>query len=140
MAQELTRRRFAATAAALAGATVVAGSSARLAGAASSRIGNPAVIRAQNAPVEVVFHHIWGTPAGEKEPEKKNAAMQLIDAFNASQSDVKLISRTDTGDYYQNLQKTQAELAAGNPPDLVAVPWAFVDWATKGLVDWTTDV
>ncbi|MGN6030619.1 MAG: extracellular solute-binding protein [Thermomicrobiales bacterium] len=133
MTQELTRRRFATTAAALAGATVVAGSSARLAGAASSRIGNPAVIRAQNAPVEVVFHHIWGTPPGEQAPEKQNAAMQLIEAFNASQSDVKLISRTDTGDYYQNLQKTQAELAAGNPPDLVAVPWAFVDWATKGL-------
>ncbi|MGC4107894.1 MAG: extracellular solute-binding protein [Thermomicrobiales bacterium] len=133
MAQELTRRRFAVGAAAIAGGALVAGASVSSVAAASSRFSNPAVIHAQNAPVEVVFHHIWGTPPGEQAPEKKNAAMQLIDAFNESQSDVKLISRTDTGDYYQNLQKTQAELAAGNPPDLVSVPWAFVDWATQGL-------
>ncbi|MGB3327796.1 MAG: extracellular solute-binding protein, partial [Thermomicrobiales bacterium] len=133
MAKDITRRRFAASTAALAGAALAAGATVGRAGAASSRFGNPAVIRAQNAPVEVVFHHIWGTPAGEQEPEKKHPSVQLIEAFNASQSDVKVTSRTDTGDYYQNLQKTQAELAAGNPPDLVSVPWAFVDWATQGL-------
>jgi multiple sugar transport system substrate-binding protein len=133
MAQELSRRRFAAGTASLAGAALVAGTTAGRVGAASSRFENPALIRAQNAPVEIVFHHIWGTPPGEQEPEKKHPSVQLIEAFNASQPEIKLTSRTDTGDYYQNLQKTQAELAAGNPPDLVSVPWAFVDWATQGL-------
>jgi multiple sugar transport system substrate-binding protein len=93
----------------------------------------PAIIRAQDAPVEVTFHHIWGTPQGEQAPEQPHASVQLIDAFNAKNLGVKVISRTDTGDYFQNLQTTQAELAAGDPPALVSVPWAFVNWASEGL-------
>jgi hypothetical protein len=43
------------------------------------------------------------------EQETKHPSIELIEAFNASQSDIVVISRTDTGNYYQNLQKTQAE-------------------------------
>lgn len=114
----ITRRRLIGTAAAVAGTSLLAA---------------PAVIRAQDAPVEVTFHHIWGTPQGEQAPTEPHGAVKLIDAFNAKNLGVKVISRTDTGDYFQNLQVTQAELAAGNPPGLVSVPWAYVNWASEGL-------
>ena len=70
-----SRRRLIGTAAAVA----VTGSMA------------PAVIRAQDAPVEVTFHHIWGTPQGEQAPAKPHGAVQLIDAFNAKNLGVKVI-------------------------------------------------
>ncbi len=83
--------------------------------------------------MEVTFHHIWGTPPGEKAKDKVHPVIELIDAFNAKNTGVKVITRTDSGDYYTVLQKTQAELASGKGPDLVSVPWAFVDWAAQGL-------
>ena len=133
MTTSMTRRRLIRNASVASGAAALTLAGARVAGAASSTYSSPAVIRAQNAPVEVTFHHIWGTPPGEQAPETLHPSVQLINAFNESQSDIKVISRTDSGDYYTVLQKTQAELAAGNPPDMVSVPWAYVDWATQGL-------
>lgn len=137
MSTSISRRRFvgkttATAAGAAAGAAVIALGSSRLA-TASSSFSMPAIVRQQNAPVEVTFHHIWGTPSGEKAPDKVHPSIQLIDAFNASQTDVKVISRTDSGDYSVVLQKTQAELASGNAPALVTVPWAFINWAAEGL-------
>lgn len=58
--------------------------------------------------------------------------MQVIEAFNA-QSDSVTVNTFTPGNYYETLQKTQADLAAGNPPDLVSVPWAFLDYAVDGL-------
>jgi ABC-type glycerol-3-phosphate transport system substrate-binding protein len=137
MSTSMSRRRFvgkttATAAGAAASAAVIALGNSRLA-AASSSFSMPAIIRQQNAPVEVTFHHIWGTPSGEKAADKVHPSIQLIDAFNASQSDVKVISRTDSGDYSVVLQKTQAELASGNAPALVTVPWAFINGRRKGL-------
>lgn len=125
----MTRRRFVAGAGA-AGAAVAAGASANA--SRSTRYEMPAVISAQNAPVEIVFAHIWGTPPGE-DPGDKHPAERVIDAFNEQSSDVKVVGRTDSTDYYELLQKVQAELAAGDPPALVITPWASIHYAYEGL-------
>lgn len=127
---QVTRRRFVGSAAAAGLATAITG---RSVGAASSRWSSPAVIRAQNAPVEIVFANIWGTPPGGDEPEKQHPVMNVIDAFNEQSDDVKVIGRTDSGVYLEVLQKAQAEMAAGNPPALVTTPWANIHYAYEGL-------
>ncbi len=127
---KMTRRKFASTAAAT-GAAVAAGSAA--ASAASSRFAAPAVIRAQDAPVEVVFYNIWGTPPGGEEPETKHPVDQVIDAFNEQSTDVKVLGQNPAGGYFEVLQKAQADLAAGNPPALVITPWSNIFYAYEGL-------
>lgn len=108
---------------------------------AAPKGGFPAVIRGQNKPVEIVFSHIWGTPPGEQAKATKHPAEQVIDAFNAKNTGVKVISRTDSGDYYESLQKAQAEMAAGKPPAMVATPWSNIYYATQGLnVDSLEDI
>lgn len=123
-----SRRQFAGSAvaagAALAGAASV--------GATSSQLAMPAVIRAQNEPVEITFYHIWGTPPGGEPAETPSPMTQVIDAFN-EQSEGVVVNSLTPGSYYETLQKTQADLAAGTPPDLVSVPWAFLNYAVDGL-------
>ena len=118
----ISRRSFAKSAAATA------------LGAASSSFIFPAVIKAQNAPVEIVFHHIWGTPPGTVE-EHRDPIMDVIDLFNTKEAEtgIRVVSRTDSGSYAEVLQKTQAEMATGNGPDIVSVPWANINWAREGL-------
>ena len=86
----------------------------------------------QGAPVEITFAHIWGTPPGE-EAKAKHPADLLIDAFNAKNTGVKVVGRTDSTDYFEVLQKAQAEMAAGKPPALVATPWSNIYYADEGL-------
>lgn len=119
----LSRRRFVQAA----GATVAIG-------APSSTLFAPAVIRAQNAPIEIVFHHIWGTPPGTTE-ENRDPIMDVIDLFNSKEAEtgIRVVSRTDSGSYGEVLQKTQAEMATGNGPDIVSTPWANINWAREGL-------
>src|SRR5699024_6566943 len=117
---QVTRRRFVGSAAAAGIATAFAGGAV---GAASSRWSSPAVIRAQKAPVEIVFSNIWATPSGGDEPDRKPPVERLVEAFNEQSDDVKVISRKD-GTYYEGLQKAQAEIAAGNPSALVITPWS----------------
>lgn len=129
----VTRRRLMrGTAIAAAGGMTALGGS-RLATAASTRFSAPAVIRQQDAPVEIDFVHIWGTAPGGAEKETKHPAVQLIDAFNAKNTGVKVNSRTDSGNYQETLVKVQAELAAGNAPALVTTPWAGIHHAVEGL-------
>jgi multiple sugar transport system substrate-binding protein len=125
-----TRRRFVGSAAAIS-ATIAATMPSAM--SATSRFAAPAVIAAQDGPVEVVFSNIWGTPPGGDAPEKAHPVDQLIDAFNAQSTDVKVVGRADSGSYYENLQKLQAELAAGSPPALCATPWNSINWADEGL-------
>lgn len=127
---EVTRRRFVGGAAA-AGAAIAGGAS--IATAAPSRHAAPAVNLAQDAPEEVVFSNIWGTPPGGDEPESEHPVEQVIDAFNAQSTGVQVIGRSDSGSYYEGLQKLQAELAAGNPPALCITPWNSINWADEGL-------
>ncbi len=96
-------------------------------------IGGSAASAAQDEPVEIVFSHIWGTPPGEEADEKKHPAEQLIDAFNEQSTDVQVVSQTPSGNYYEVLQKAQAQLAAGDPPALVITPWASINYANEGL-------
>lgn len=119
----VSRRSFAKSAAAVAAL-----------GAASSSFYAPAVIRAQNAPLEIVFHHIWGTPPGTTE-EHRDPIMDVIDLFNTKEAEtgIRVISRTDSTSYSEVLQKTQAEMATGNGPDIVSTPWANINWAREGL-------
>ncbi len=81
---------------------------------------------------EISIYHIWGTPPGGEPAATPAPMMQVIDAFNA-QSDTVTLNTFTPGNYYETLQKTQADLAAGNPPDLVSVPWAFLEYAVEGL-------
>jgi len=125
----LSRRRFVGAGALVAGSAVL--------GAPSSTFAAP-VVRHREAGqaqdvVEVTFHHIWGTPPGTAGGDKKSRAEEVIDLFNAKNTGVKVVSRTDSGSYYDVLLKTQAELAAGNGPALVSTPWANINWAAEGL-------
>lgn len=127
-----SRRTFVGRTAA--GATAIATSAALATkvGAASVSFGAPALVRQQDKPIEITFYHIWGTPPGEEAKATKHPADQVVDAFNASQTAVKVTAQTP-GDYAAVAQKVQAELAAGNPPALAMIPWASINYATEGL-------
>lgn len=121
------------------GALALAGLSR--AAAAPRGVKAPAVIRGQDKPLEIVVSHIWGTPPGEQAAATKHPMELVIDAFNAKNTGVKVIGQTPSGDYYETLQKAQAELAAGKPPAIVTTPWANIYYATEGLgVDSLDDV
>jgi len=126
----LTRRTFSGSAIA-AGVAAVAG--VKVAGASPAAGTTAARGAAQDEPVEIVFSHIWGTPPGEQAAENKHPVEQVIDAFNAQSTNVKVVSRTDSGNYFEVLQKAQAELAAGKPPALVITPWSSINYANEGL-------
>jgi multiple sugar transport system substrate-binding protein len=123
----ITRRRFVGQAAA--GAATLA--SAGVAGAAPAS--KPAAQRtlAQDK-TEITIYHIWGTPPGGEPAAVPHPMTQVIEAFN-EQSEAVTVTSLTPGNYYETLQKTQADLAAGNPPDLVSVPWAFLTYAVEGL-------
>ena len=129
----LSRRTFVTRTAA--GATAVAASAALAAnaGAASTAFTAPKVIRSQDSSTEITFYHIWGTPPGGEEKETKHPSQQVIDAFNAKNTGVTVNGQTPSGDYYEVLQKAQADMAAGNPPALVITPWASINYANEGL-------
>ncbi len=101
--------------------------------AAPSQRYSPVAYLRQDGPIEVVFSHIWGTPPGTADDGNKHPAELLVDAFNEQSDSVKVISQTDTTDYYENLQLLQAQLAAGNPNAMVITPWSNVNYASDGL-------
>lgn len=111
-------------------ATALAG----MASSANAMPGSSATNRkvTAQAKTEITIYHIWGTPPGGTPAATPAPMTQVIDAFNAQSQTVTLTSFTP-GTYYETLQKTQADIAAGNPPDLVSVPWAFLDYAVEGL-------
>ncbi len=126
---EISRRRLVGRAAAMAGAAALAGT-----GGAGAAPGNSTVTDATiaQAKTEITIYHIWGTPPGGTPAATPAPMTQVIDAFNAKSTTVTVTSFTP-GTYYETLQKTQADIAAGNPPDLVSVPWAFLNYAVEGL-------
>jgi len=125
----VTRRRFVGQAAAVAsGAAVASAAVAKCAPAPGTSAGRAT---AQDK-TEVIIYHIWGTPPGGTPAETPHPMTQVIDAFNA-QSETVVVNSQTPGNYYETLQKTQADIAAGNPPDLVSVPWAFLNYAVEGL-------
>ncbi len=125
---QVSRRKLMGQTAAIAAGAALAGSAASAAPSTTSR----ARAAGQDGKTELVIYHIWGTPPGGTPAETPSPMTQVIDAFNAQSESVTLTSMTP-GNYYETLQKTQADIAAGNPPDLVSVPWAFLNYAVDGL-------
>lgn len=125
----VSRRRFLGQAAVTAGAVTLASKGFVRAAEAPKSVLGRAVAQSKT---EITIYHIWGTPPGGT-PAKVAAPMtQVIDAFN-KQSDTVTVNSLTPGNYYETLQKTQADIAAGNAPDIVSVPWAFLDYAVEGL-------
>jgi ABC-type glycerol-3-phosphate transport system substrate-binding protein len=93
----------------------------------------PAVIRAQEDPVEIIFYNIFGTPAGQQAAETKHPGMVLVDTFNEKNLGVVVKPETPGTSYTDVTIKIQAELAAGNAPGLAMIPWANINYATEGL-------
>jgi multiple sugar transport system substrate-binding protein len=125
----ITRRKLVGQAAALAGATTVANAAITSAAPGTSATSNRAPAQEKT---EIILYHIWGTPPGGTPAATPAPMTQVIEAFN-KQSTTAVIKDQTPGNYYETLQKTQADIAAGNPPDLVSVPWAFLDYAVEGL-------
>ncbi|HET9661805.1 MAG TPA: extracellular solute-binding protein [Thermomicrobiales bacterium] len=111
------------------GRSALAGAAAAGALAAGGRALRPAAAQDKT---EITIYHIWGTPPGGTPAATPHPMTQVIDAFNA-QSDTVTVNSVTPGNYYETLQKTQADIAAGNPPDLVSVPWAFIEYGIEGL-------
>ncbi len=126
---EISRRQLVGRAAAMAGAAALAGTGGASASPGSSQVTRGAMAQAKT---EITIYHIWGTPPGGTPAATPAPMTQVIDAFNAKSTTVTVTSFTP-GTYYETLQKTQADIAAGNPPDLVSVPWAFLNYAVEGL-------
>lgn len=118
----ITRRQFV-------GRSAAAGMTAAGIFSAGGRFGRRAAAQDKT---EITVYHIWGTPPGGTPAANPHPMTQVIDAFNAQSATVSVVSSTP-GNYYETLQKTQADIAAGNPPDLVSVPWAFLNYAVEGL-------
>lgn len=125
----ITRRRLVGQATAAAGATAL--SVKGVAGAGPASRSSVQSMIAQDK-TEITIYHIWGTPPGGTPAATPHPMTQVIDAFN-EQSETVTVTSLTPGNYYETLQKTQADLAAGNPPDLVSVPWAFLSYAVEGL-------
>ena len=118
----ITRRQFV-------GRSALVGAAAAGALTTGGRLLQPAAAQDKT---EITIYHIWGTPPGGTPAAKPHPMTQVIDAFNA-QSDTVTVNSITPGNYYETLQKTQADIAAGNPPDVVSVPWAFLNYAVEGL-------
>ncbi|MGI8484451.1 MAG: extracellular solute-binding protein [Thermomicrobiales bacterium] len=112
--------------------TLVAGAAA--AGIAATALGGAKQASAarQGGKTELTMLHIWGTAPGGTPAAKPAPMTQVVDAFNA-QSETVVINQSTPGGYYETLQKTQADMAAGNAPDIVSTPWAFLNYAVEGL-------
>jgi multiple sugar transport system substrate-binding protein len=106
--------------------------SAAFAGAAALARAGKRTVRAQ-AGTEIEFMHIWGTPPGQPAAATKHPAEQLIEAFNAKNTGVTVVSRVESGDYLETLQKAQAEFASGKRAALIITPWTQVYYAIRGL-------
>ncbi|MDQ3656409.1 MAG: extracellular solute-binding protein [Chloroflexota bacterium] len=126
---DVTRRRFVGQAAAVAGGAAIAGTTVVKAAPAPGKATSRAVAQDKT---EVIYYHIWGTPPGGTPAETPSPMTQVIDAFNAQSAGVVVTSQTP-GNYQETLQKTQADIAAGNPPDLVSTPWSYLNFAVEGL-------
>jgi ABC-type glycerol-3-phosphate transport system substrate-binding protein len=87
---------------------------------------------AQGDKTEIVMYHIWGTPPGGTPAATPSPMTQVITKFNETSTTSKIADQTPGG-YPEVLQKTQADIAAGNPPDIICVPWAFLTFAVEGL-------
>jgi sn-glycerol 3-phosphate transport system substrate-binding protein len=81
------------------------------AGAANSTSCPLNALKSAKKPVELVFWHSMNRSLGE-------TLQKLTDAFNASQSDVK-VSLVNQVDYQQTFQKYKAGLSTGDLPDIV---------------------
>lgn len=113
--------------AAACGPTSVPGAGSATAPAASTAAGTAAV---KPAP-EITFAHIWASPPNAA-GDQKHPASQLVDAFNATNSGVKVTEEIDAN-YYEVLQKVQAAMAAGKQPALAVTPWANLLFADSAL-------
>jgi multiple sugar transport system substrate-binding protein len=116
-------------AAAIAGAAALGGTAIANAAPGSSPATHGATAQDKT---EIIFYHIWGTPPGGTPAETPSPMTQIIDAFN-EQSETVVISSQTPGNYQETLQKAQADIAAGNPPDLVSTPWSYLNFAVEGL-------
>lgn len=125
----ISRRSLVAGAAAGAGAVALGQAATK---AAPVSRGVSAGRRAQGEKTEVVMYHIWGTPPGGTPASSPSPMTQVITAFNEQSATTKIADQTPGG-YPDVLQKTQADIAAGNPPDIICVPWAFLTFAVEGL-------
>lgn len=127
---KITRRTLVGSGAAAAGALAA---KSTMAGATPAFLrGNINRATQADGRTEVLFYHIWGTPPGGTPAATPSPMTQLITAFN-EQSTTTFINDQTPGNYNETLQKTQADLAAGNPPDIVSTPWAFLNFAVRGL-------
>lgn len=84
---------------------------------ASTTFAAPAVI--QSGPIEITYWSAWSAELGD-------ADKALTDAFNASQTDIK-VNFQFQGSYEETAQKLTAAIGAGNTPDLCALSdvWWF---------------
>lgn len=87
---------------------------------------------AQGEKTELTMYHIWGTPPGGTPASSPSPMTQVITKFNETSTATTIADQTPGG-YNEVLQKTQADIAAGNPPDIICVPWAFLNFAVEGL-------
>ncbi len=124
----VSRRKLMGQTAAIAAGAALAGSAASAVPSATSSPRAPG----QDGKTELVIYHIWGTPPGGTPAEKPHPMTQVIEAFNA-QSETTVVNPLTPGNYQETLQKAQADIAAGNPPDLVTIPWANLHYAIDGL-------
>ncbi|HWK79762.1 MAG TPA: extracellular solute-binding protein [Thermomicrobiales bacterium] len=129
-----TRRSFVgSTAGTLAGAAAATSLGAAIAEAAPAVGVAPVSRRAQDDRQKITFYHIFGTPPGGTPAASPAPMIQVIDAFNAQSTTTFIESQTPSTAYAEVLQKAQADIAAGNAPDLVITPWSNLNYADEGL-------
>lgn len=126
----ITRRSFLGGAAAAAAGVIASGALVEAA-PIRNRTTSPKLAQSGDK-TEIVLYHIWGTPPGGTPAATPSPMTQVIEAFN-QQSQTVFVADQTPGSYNETLQKAQADIAAGNGPDLISTPWAFLNYAVEGL-------
>lgn len=58
---------------------------------------------------------------------------ELVKTFNESQDEIEVVAKYNPDMYKGLMQNLQAEVAAGNHPDIVQVGWAFLDYFSNNF-------
>jgi multiple sugar transport system substrate-binding protein len=89
--------------------------------------GSSNAANAPAAPVTIEYWHVnsedWGG----------NGVKELVKTFNESHKDIQVVEKYQPGNYSGLLQKAQAAISGGTPPDVAQIGYNFLTYVTENV-------